>query len=98
MRQFITTLTLISVLAVAGCSAPTRGDRMMEAGSQAVELGKRWNTGKELIEDGTRLREKGVRQVKEGNENIEKGDQMVREGRDSVEYSERRFNEMKPGQ
>gem|GEM_PF-5223437 len=76
LRPF--SILALSMLAAACSTAPkTLGDH-------ALEHGKKWNRGTEMVEDGQDLIKKGNRQIENGNEEIAEGKLKISKGNNLI--------------
>ncbi|PTU32859.1 hypothetical protein [Stenotrophobium rhamnosiphilum] len=78
----------LSLAAACGSNPPTMGDIALAQGKEAADLGKKWNRGTEMVEDGQDLIEKGKDQIEDGNDNIDEGRQLITKGKKLVAEAE----------
>jgi hypothetical protein len=83
-------LSLICLpLLILGCAsepAPTpkaepiiSGDTMLRESKGIASLGERWQTGKQMVEQGTAMVNEGEAKIAEGNRMIAEGNKIIRE-------------------
>ncbi|MGF1552755.1 MAG: hypothetical protein ACFBWO_09670 [Paracoccaceae bacterium] len=72
-----TAFCALAALALAACAEqgePSFGSRLRGEGDATAALGRQWERGQEMIEDGEAL-------IEDGRERVERGERMIREGR-----------------
>lgn len=79
----------LSVTAACSSNPPTPADQALAQAKESADLGKKWNRGAEMIEDGQDLIKKGKKQIEAGNDNIDEGRQLVNKGKKLIAEAER---------
>ncbi|MES2489812.1 MAG: hypothetical protein V4607_08465 [Pseudomonadota bacterium] len=74
----------------AACSSnpPTLGEQALAQGAETAELGKKWNLGTEMVEDGQKKIKKGKEQIEDGNDHIDEGKQLISKGNKIIAEAE----------
>lgn len=76
---FLRLLPLAAAGLIAACSS-----NPVTVGDYAVEQGKKWNRGTEMVQDGQDLIKDGNEQIADGNDEIREGNQKVTKGKNLI--------------